>query len=198
MRRVLFTILVLLCTLVSKTELAGANDLSQQNSFVKHKLRVFLSPEGRSFTAEDTITVPQGWPRTLHFSLHKGLKPVSLTPKVTAVRESVRHQAALIEFYRVSLPAGTRIFVLKFGGEIYHPLSLPGHEIAKVIRDTPGIISKEGVFPSGVSHWYPQFGEGFDNIHSRSQCAPRLGRRESRRTHFTPGWRRCRTCDVAM
>ncbi len=153
MRTALFTIAILFLPMI-------VNGFSKGNSFINHELKVSLDPVARCFTAEDTITVPEGRPRTLHFSLHKGLKPVSLTPNVTAVRESGRQQAVPIELYRVSLPAGTRTFVLKFGGEIYHPVSPPGQEIATGMRETPGIISKEGVFLSGVSHWYPQFGAG--------------------------------------
>ena len=160
MRRVLFTLLVLLVPAIIRPDLAVAKALPQENSLINHELRVFLDPEGRRFTAEDTITVPESWQRTLHFSLHKGLKPVSLSPNVTAVRESGRRQGVPIESYRVSLPASTRTFVLKFGGEIYHPVSPSGQEVARGMRDTPGIISKEGVFLSGGSHWYPQFGEG--------------------------------------
>ena len=152
--------LVLLLPAIVKPEFAVANDLSRDNSLINHELKVFLDPEGRRFTAEDTITVPEGRPRVLHFSLHKGLKPVSITPNVTAVRESGGQQEVPIESYRVTLPAGTVTFVLKFDGEIYHPLSPSGQEIAGGMRDTPGIISKEGVFLAGVSHWYPQFGEG--------------------------------------
>jgi aminopeptidase N len=160
MRRVLFTMLVLLLPVIIEPQLAVAHDLSRESSLFNHELRVVLDPEGRRFNAEDTITLPEAWPRTLHFSLHKGLKPVSLTPGVTADRESGWQQTVPIESYRVSLPADTRTFVLKFGGEIYHPVSPSGREAARGARDTPGIISKEGVFLSGASHWYPQFGEG--------------------------------------
>ncbi len=152
--------LVLLLPAIVKPEIAVANDSSRDNSLINHELKVFLDPEGRRFTAEDTITVPESRPRVLHFSLHKGLEPVSLTPNVTAVRESGGQQEVPIESYRVTLPEGTRTFVLKFDGEIYHPLSTSGQEIAGGMRDTPGMISKEGVFLAGVSHWYPQFGEG--------------------------------------
>ncbi len=160
MRRALMAMLVLLLPVIIKPELAVANGLSRENLLINHEIRVFFYPEGRRFTAEDVITICEGWPRTLHFYLHKGLEPVALTPNVTTVRESERQQKVPIESYRVSLPVGTRTFVLKFGGEIHHPVSPSGQEVARGMRDTPGIISNEGVFLSGVSHWYPQFGEG--------------------------------------
>lgn len=154
MRRVFATVLILLLPFVTENEPTLAADA---HSLVKHELKVVFHPDEHRFTAEDTISVPQGSRRTLHFSVHKGLAPASRTPEVTVVRESEKQGSVPVEYYRVSLPAEVRTFILTFGGEVFHPVSPPGQEIAGGMRDTPGIISGEGVFLSGASRWYPVF-----------------------------------------
>jgi hypothetical protein len=43
-----------------------------------------------------------------------------------------------------------------YGGTIYHSREPYGSEQARGFRMTPGIISKEGVYLSGNSLWYPK------------------------------------------
>lgn len=160
MRRLLFILLFLLATAVSHSDPGTEKDQSQENTLVHHDLKVVLDPGGRRFTAEDRITVPENSLRDLHFSLHKGLEPISLTSGATLVRNSESEGAVPLETYSLKLPPGINTFVLKFGGEVYHPLAPVGDETARGARDTPGTISEEGVFLSGGSHWYPEFGEG--------------------------------------
>jgi aminopeptidase N len=159
MRRLLFTLLIFLATAVSHSDPGTEEARIQGNSLVHHDLKVSLDPQGHRFAAEDRITIPQSSACDLHFSLHKGLEPVSLTPGVTVVRKSGNEEAVPLETYSLTLPPGINTFVLKFGGEVHHPLAPAGNGPARGARDTPGIISKEGVFLSGSTHWYPQFGE---------------------------------------
>lgn len=157
MRKALLSMLVLITAAIVNSPLAETEGVYRKSSVMHHQIRVFLDPEGHRFTAEDTITLSEGSQRDLHFVLHRGLNALSLTPNVTVTQESTSDAKGLVESYRVSWPRGTKTFGLKYGGEIYHPVSPSGEEVPGGMRQTPGIISKQGVFLSGASHWYPQF-----------------------------------------
>ncbi|MBI5745871.1 MAG: peptidase M28, partial [Nitrospirae bacterium] len=49
--------------------------------------------------------------------------------------------------------------VLRYRGEIHHPLESAGEEYARGFKETPGIISSDGIFLEGQSLWYPSFGD---------------------------------------
>ncbi len=127
---------------------------------VRHDLRVALYPEEHRLTAKDTVTVPEGLLPELQFLLHSGLEPSSPTPGVRIVRETAKPGTIPLEAFRVILPSGQNTFVLEYGGKIYHPLEPYGKERARGFRQTPGMISGEGVYLAGSSSWYPILGEG--------------------------------------
>jgi len=80
---------------------------------------------------------------------------VSSTSGVIISRDTDRQGKGLPESYRVLLPDRLHSFRLEYEGSINHPLETYGNEQARGIRQTPGIISGEGVFLSGDSYWYP-------------------------------------------
>ncbi len=127
---------------------------------IHHDLRIELSLKAYHLKAEDRITIPEGHPSELQFFLHKGLFPVSTTPGVSIVAESRNTGNTPIESFKVTLPHDKRTFVLRYGGRIRHPLNDSGKEYARGIRSTMGTISEEGVYLSGSSGWYPDFGNG--------------------------------------
>ena len=127
---------------------------------IHHDLKVELSLKAYHLRAEDRITIPEGHPSELQFFLHQGLFPVSTTPGVSIVAESRNTGNTPIESFKVTLPHDKRTFVLRYGGRIHHPLNDSGKEYARGIRSTMGIISEEGVYLSGGSGWYPDFGNG--------------------------------------
>ena len=106
--------------------------------------------------AEDRITLPPGSPRTLYFSLHRDLNPVSPDAEITSaggVPENWLRQ------YRIALPPGHDSFTLTYGGEIFHPPQQDARE-ARSFESTPGIIAAEGTVLTGDSGWYPRFSDG--------------------------------------
>ncbi len=127
---------------------------------IHHDLKVELSLKAYHLRAEDRITIPEGHPSELQFFLHQGLFPVSTTPGVSIVAESRNTGNTPIESFKVTLPHDKRTFVLRYGGRSHHPLNDSGKEYARGIRSTMGIISEEGVYLSGGSGWYPDFGNG--------------------------------------
>ncbi|NIQ36967.1 MAG: peptidase M28, partial [Proteobacteria bacterium] len=134
---------------------------SKAQEAVHHHLRIVIYPEESRFTAEDRVTVTEALLPESRFVLHKGLDPISTTPGVNIVREIERLGTVPLESFKVKLPHGQNSFVLKYGGKIDHPLEPYGKEYARGFRQTPGLISGEGVYLSGDSFWYPIFDKAF-------------------------------------
>ncbi len=126
---------------------------------VQHDLRVVIDPEDSRFVASDVVTLPEALLPKPKFLLHKGLDPLSTTPGVRIVRETEQSGTVPVESFSVILPPGEKTFSLEYGGRIHYPLEAYGREYARGFRQTPGLISKEGVYLSGNSFWYPSFGE---------------------------------------
>jgi len=139
---------------------------------VHHEIKVVLQPESSTIEVEDRIILPASLKRgpdgLFHFSLHDGLLPKSTTAGVTIERVPEKELPSPegldpnisselpVAHYTVRLPLGLRAFLLKYQGEINHPLTGSGDALATE-RETPGIISAEGVFLSGESFWLPRF-----------------------------------------
>ena len=125
---------------------------------VHHDIRVVLQPEAGRLQVEDKVTLPSGG--AVRFALHGGLRAISTTPGVQVgyACETKAGDDAALDYYSVTLPAGSRSFTLEYAGTIGRA---PEQEQAetRTFETTPGVISQEGVFLAGATHWYPQFGE---------------------------------------
>ncbi len=150
-----FSLLFIIFTLIFFPLVLRAGDTMQANERINHSLEVMLFPVEHRISVKDTITVSDNAPREFHFFLHRGLVPVSSTPGVIISRDTDRQGKDLPESFRVLLPDRLQSFRLEYEGSINHPLETYGNEQARGIRQTPGIISDEGVFLSGDSYWYP-------------------------------------------
>lgn len=139
---------------------------------INHDLKITLHPDSHRLEIVDKITLPPVSQDTgsFHFTLHKGLKPEVLD-KDTILRESLgaetgkffssnpslQHGNIAMNLFEVKLPQGVRQFTLKYQGDVFHPVEEYGEEYARSFSSSPGIISREGVFLSGSSFWYPHF-----------------------------------------
>jgi len=125
---------------------------------VHHEIRVVLEPAAGRLQVEDRVTLPAAG--SVRFALHGGLRAVSTTPGVTLgyACETKTGDDAALDYYSVTLPAGSRTFTLKYAGIIGRPPEQERGE-ARTFETTPGVVSGEGVFLAGATHWYPQFGE---------------------------------------
>ena len=130
----------------------GASEL------IHHDLSITLAPTEHWITAVDSITLPADSPREVAFLLHSGLNPTSSSPLVRIVKEGNRDEAVPLESYRVTLPPGLHSFMISYAGAIHHPLEQQSRIQARGFQDTPGTISDAGVYLSGTSGWYPDFG----------------------------------------
>jgi aminopeptidase N len=125
---------------------------------IHHSIKATLSPEDHRISVVDSITLPESSPRQVRFTLHSGLRPSSTTSGVEVVKQGERQDAVPLESYSITLPPNRNAFTMKYEGSIYHPVSRSGREQARGFEDTPGVISPDGVFLSGSSGWYPDFG----------------------------------------
>jgi len=150
MNRIFFIIFIIFVTFPVSLKAA-------EKPVIHHELTIKLYPEEVWLVAEDLITVPGNFPDVLSFSLHAGLEPSSTTPGIILTRESGPAGEFPFESFTVKIPFGLKTFEIKYGGTIYHSIEPYGSEQARGFRMTPGIISKEGVYLSGNSLWYPKF-----------------------------------------
>ncbi len=129
---------------------------------IEHQLTVSLTPKEAKLQVTDRITLPASWPASSGFSLHAGLQPKCLTQGVTLTLlmfepQPKKQKIPPVENYRIDLPKGVRTFTLSYAGKIDHPLRTRGKEHARSFRETPGLISTEGVYLSSSSYWFPRF-----------------------------------------
>jgi aminopeptidase N len=166
-RNILLLLLIIILTIliaILKPVSLKASEQSIYKPITFQDLKVSINPEKHLLSAQDTITIAKDYTAELHFLLHGGLKPSSATPGVHIVREKEETGEVTVESFKVKLPPHLKTFVLKYSGDIYHPIEPFGKEQARGFRTTPGIISKEGVYLSGGSFWYPEFDEGMVNF----------------------------------
>jgi hypothetical protein len=128
----------------------------EDQSLVEHELSVRLNPQQQQLYVEDKITLPANAAREIIFSLHKGLQPKTNTDevKISPLKSTTK---TLYRLYKLQLPIQLNSFTLLYEGRIDHPLETRGKEQAGGIRNTPGLISTEGVFLAASSHWFAQF-----------------------------------------
>jgi aminopeptidase N len=130
-----------------------------------HSLVVSISPDDGGIEVVDTISLPSGSTGALEFTLHPGLQPElpedgATLHRLPAASSPAGVPAGAPAHYRVSLPPGQQRLVLRYRGRIRHALEQQGEEYARSFRETRGMISVEGVYLAGTSHWYPQFDAG--------------------------------------
>jgi hypothetical protein len=149
MNRIFFIIFIIFVTFPVPLKAA-------EKPVIHHELSIKLYPEEGRLVAEDLITVPGNSPDVLSFLLHAGLEPSSTTPGIILTRESGLAGGFPIESFTVKIPFGLKTFAVKYSGTIHHSIEPYGSEQARGFSMTPGIISKEGVYLSGNSLWYPK------------------------------------------
>ena len=180
-------ILVSLILVVLAPASFDAADQGQSGKAIRHDLKVILNPKEHRITAEDSITLPD-ISSSFRFLLHKGLAPPSPTPGVKIVRSAGNYGGGLAESYTMSLPPGIRTVKLTYDGKIFHPIESYGNEQAGGMRNTPGIISEEGVFLSGSSFWYPASSEDFVTFSLQVELPPGWDAvSQGERTHHAEG-----------
>jgi len=137
------------------------------NARLHHSLEATLGPGQHLIEVEDTISGFSPASRTIEFRLHPQLQPEILTAGVRlvelpggdgslpALNADAGHAGVSPRRYRAELPPGQQELTLRYRGPVRHDLAQQGEEYARGFRETPGMISTQGVFLSGGSYWYP-------------------------------------------
>ncbi len=129
---------------------------------IHHGIHIILDPTQHSLHVEDTITFPDHIlsksKRQLDFLLHDGLQLSTPTIEATLTRKPGPQAAIPLDTYTLTIPADTQTVVLRYEGEIDHPLAKQGEEYARSFTETPGLISQQGIYLARSTAWYPQFG----------------------------------------
>ena len=139
--------------------------LATQSGLVHHEIKVRLEPEKHLLEVEDAITlsrelvVSMGGRTT--FILHEGLHPSSPTPGVKIVpdKKGMTGEEVQTVSYTVTLPPGSHHLVLRYKGEVHHQVKSDGDTYSRDFKETPGIISPDGIYLAGSSIWYPWFND---------------------------------------
>ena len=160
-------------TILLLSVLSVPSAYSKDSQPIKHDLEVWLSPDSNQIAVVDRITLSNSVlsrsDGKFYFLLHAGLNPVSLTPGVNIElvdkKLSGRQFDAFSlsknipqELFSVASNNGQKTFSIKYQGKIYHPLKQMEEAYARGFGGTPGTISSKGIFLSGTSNWYPEFG----------------------------------------
>jgi len=130
-----------------------------------HSLDVTLQPDTAGIEVRDTVTLPEGHPSSLTFTLHPALEPklpgdnsrlVELPQRTDSSPPALNQSNGVSpRRYRLDLAHGKHSFTLHYTGSIAHTLQSRGEDYARSFQETQGIISPQGVFLSGASLWYP-------------------------------------------
>ena len=133
-----------------------------------------LEPAAGRLVVAATVTLPQGQ-RAVEFLLNARLRITTSSPPVDEIPlgdvapflginsdpgpAAPQSSGALpLKRYRLrSVPAGG-VLTLEYSGVMNFGLSDQKEEYTRGFRQTPGIVSKDGVYLSGGSFWHPHFG----------------------------------------
>ncbi len=129
---------------------------------VTHEFTIELAPNESRIQVNDSITVPEKLRgKTISFILHGDLHIAASSVKVEPVAISEPFKSASqnyqvpIQKYQLKLPPKQNQFNVQYDGRINHPITQPGEEYERAMRETPGLIDAQGVFLADSTVWYP-------------------------------------------
>ncbi len=148
------------------------------NNKIHHQITAIVNPETHFVEATDKITIPEHMlGSTLNFLLVKDLKVESKTQgvqiKLDASKITGKDFGMDVEDFSLSSSIsqnkyriifnkeikGKAEITLKFKGKINYELKQLGGQYARGFKQTPGIISKKGVYLAGSTYWVPWFSD---------------------------------------
>lgn len=155
----------LACTALAATAAAGEEPA--------YRLELTLDPAAQTLAAKVRLTVPAAQAgQAVEFLLAKPLQILESEPAAaflpfdrsqgfSGINGSSFALAArdAVARYRVQLAPGEREVRLAYRGRIDFPLDTQAEEYTRGFRETPGLVSTEGVYLAGSTLWYPFLGE---------------------------------------
>ncbi len=144
--------------------------------YIHHNIETELFPDANRITVIDTISLSDNSVEKIYFALHGELK-ITFVSRNVMLKESEEMKRSTfsgintaefhvsdkipIKYYEILFnnKGDHSTFIVKYSGKIYHEIKQIGVEYARGFSETPGIISKEGVFLAGSSFWIPRFND---------------------------------------
>lgn len=125
---------------------------------VHHDLELSLQPTEGRLKVEDTIILPQPV-SSIEFSLHRNLQPSTASDfKLTPLGQTDTAAPVPVTYYRAEFASPVNRFTLNYEGVIQHSLEQMSQDYGGDLAQTPGTITRDGVFLSIASRWFPLFG----------------------------------------
>ena len=141
--------------------------------YISHKIDAEIFPGSNRIIVKDTIKFPDSKIRKAHFLLHGNLKIESFSDNVELRELSGEIKSTFFGINTAEFTVSDKIpvkhyelffkqgsageFNIRYSGKIYHEIKQIGAEYARGFSETPGIISKRGVYLSGSTFWIPWF-----------------------------------------
>lgn len=153
-------LVLIACTLLGVAASSAATGLT-------HDLTVDLFPRDHRLHVEDAVGLPAerlAEPGArFGFSLHSGLRPRAsdgwtVEPAGGSGAKTTEGGAPIDRWVLVRERQDAPPPVLRYEGEIHHPIERLERDYQRGFSETPGLIGPEGVFLAGSSAWVPDFG----------------------------------------
>ncbi|MEN8152669.1 MAG: M20/M25/M40 family metallo-hydrolase [Acidobacteriota bacterium] len=149
--------------------------VASNGKYLKHEIKAEIFPSEGIIKVTDNIIVPTDMlEKKLHFLLHGNLKITGNSPNIKIRKESGEIKSKFfgintaefkitdkipVAHYSIKTGKGENSFKIEYSGKINHPVKMIGEEYARGFKQTPGIISSEGVYLAGSTFWVPWFNE---------------------------------------
>jgi aminopeptidase N len=161
--------LALACTTADTPR--AAHQAGATEAGVHHALHATLDPATHRLAVVDTLKLPAG-DGPVEFLLNARLRittssvPLDEVPAghtapsfgINADPDASSGAAPLTRYRLREVPAN-RVLTLEYAGTMDFGLSDEKEQYTRGFRQTPGIVSSEGVYLSGSSGWYPRLGD---------------------------------------
>ncbi len=121
---------------------------------IHHTLDVTLDPEQGYLEARDHLTLPEPV-NEISFSLHAKLKLRLETPGARVVSAQKVDSFVPVKQYKIRFPNEQKELKIQYSGKLQHRKTYSPHDYSKEQEAGAGIISKQGVFLSISSFWFP-------------------------------------------
>jgi aminopeptidase N len=163
------TWLALACTTADTPR--AADQAGAAGAGVHHALQVTLDPARHRLAVANTLGLPAG-DGPIEFLLNARLRITKSSvpfdevaaghtapPSGINAAPDASSDVAPLTRYRLREVPANRVLTLEYAGTMDFGLSDEKEQYTRGFRQTPGIVSSEGVYLSGSSGWYPRLGD---------------------------------------
>ena len=146
--------------------------------YLHHELEIMVMPNEQSINVVDSIKIPEHMAHAeLYFLLHGDLNilhtsqniriekiETEITPDLFGMKDEKLNlpDDIPLNLYRMSFVNTNEKSLelsIAYEGKIHHPIEEISKEYARGFSETPGIISKDGIYLAGSSYWIPWFND---------------------------------------